>query len=196
MSICRIPVYGHMTNILAGRSNMTAILLQRYRRSWIDWLIIWNLWPKPACDITNLNFTRVGINCWIGTREVFASNAETPTLQVHHLHSQLIQCKITAWLLLKLLFVCEKHGTSLFLYSVPICEEPPLANGMYAGQHDGPVYQQGEAITAICDPGYLLNGPTERQCIADGVWSGMDSTCDQGQWNAPFLSVTCNMIVD
>ena len=104
---------------------------------------------------------------------------------MYHLRSQLIQCKITAWLLLKLLFV----GASLFLYSVPICEQPPLVNGMYAGQHDGPVYQQGEAITALCDPGYLLNGPTDRQCIADGVWSGMDSTCDQGQWNAPFLTL-------
>ena len=85
------------------------------------------------------------------------------------------------------IFCAAHYLLILFLYSVPICEEPPLTNGMYAGQHDGPVYQQGEAITAICDPGYLLNGTTERQCIADGVWSGMDSTCDQGQWNALFF---------
>ena len=54
---------------------------------------------------------------------------------------------------------------------------------MYAGPHDGPVYQQGAVITAICDPGYLLNGPAERECIADGVWSGINSTCNLGQLN-------------
>ena len=55
--------------------------------------------------------------------------------------------------------------------SVVTCTEPSLSNGIYLGDHDGPVYQIEENIHAICQPGYTLVGPITRQCQSNGQWS-------------------------
>ena len=64
--------------------------------------------------------------------------------------------------------------------SFPICKEPPLSNGIYTGVHDGPIYQQGETIHAICEPGYSLQGPISRYCIRENEWLGPEPLCVRG----------------
>jgi hypothetical protein len=61
--------------------------------------------------------------------------------------------------------------------SFPLCTEPSLSNGKYVGDHDGPTYQYAEHITALCNPGYWLEGSISRICIAEETWSGEDPKC-------------------
>ena len=39
-----------------------------------------------------------------------------------------------------------------------------------------PTVYQSEAVYT-CDPGYSLKGPSSRECLQDGVWSGTETTC-------------------
>ena len=73
--------------------------------------------------------------------------------------------------------------------SVVTCTEPSLSNGIYLGDHDGPVYQIEENIHAICQPGYTLVGPITRQCQSNGQWSEKeDSNCELGKILIIFIS--------
>lgn len=63
------------------------------------------------------------------------------------------------------------------------CTEPFIENGKYIGAHQGPNYQFGEYISAMCLPGYRLEGPITRRCLGiDGPdhWSEKDSVCVKG----------------
>jgi len=69
--------------------------------------------------------------------------------------------------------------------SIPLCIKPSLENGDYVGPHEGPNYQQGTYISAVCLPGYELEGTTiRRRCRGiDGTddWSGQNPECIRGQ---------------
>lgn len=54
-------------------------------------------------------------------------------------------------------------------------------NGGYEGFHEGPEYQFGEYIFAVCQPGYALEGGIRRRCNGDDGWSGEDPKCNQGE---------------
>lgn len=64
---------------------------------------------------------------------------------------------------------------------IPQCTKPFIANGKYEGAHQGPNYQLGEYISAVCLPGYRLEGPITRRCLGvNGRWSEKDSMCVKG----------------
>ena len=68
----------------------------------------------------------------------------------------------------------------MFFFRVPLCQEPQLFHGKYFGNHNGPLFQLGEYIYALCQPGYLLEGQITRQCIDEQSWSGEAPRCTEG----------------
>lgn len=66
--------------------------------------------------------------------------------------------------------------------SIPTCQEPSISNGIYAGVHDGPIFQKGETIHAICEPGYRLEGPIFRYCVGENEWLGSEPLCVRGKY--------------
>lgn len=64
-----------------------------------------------------------------------------------------------------------------------LCQEPSLESGMHIGDHNGPMYARGETINAVCQPGYMLEGPITRTCLGNNIWTGVNPVCIQGQFN-------------
>lgn len=63
-----------------------------------------------------------------------------------------------------------------------LCTKPSLENGDYEGSHEGPDYQLGEYISAVCLPGYSLSGSQiRRRCAGEDDWSGEDLECIRGK---------------
>lgn len=46
-----------------------------------------------------------------------------------------------------------------------------------------------EIIRYECEDGYILNGPTRRQCQSNGKWSGLDPTCEGNSSEIVYLTV-------
>ena len=57
---------------------------------------------------------------------------------------------------------------------------PPLTpptNGLISGgEGEQPV---GSTASYSCDEGYSLEGSQQRTCRSDGLWSGMEPTCER-----------------
>lgn len=69
------------------------------------------------------------------------------------------------------------------LCSVRTCIKPLLSNGVYLGDHEGPIYQYDESVQAVCTPGYTLYGPITRKCLSNGNWTEEEeSSCELGSY--------------
>jgi len=53
---------------------------------------------------------------------------------------------------------------------------PPLGNLKHGLVH-GQQYWEGKHISFSCNPGYWLKGSTERYCLMNGTWSGVQPSC-------------------
>ena len=55
----------------------------------------------------------------------------------------------------------------------------PLKNIPY-GKVKCTVKTPGGQATYSCNNGYVLEGKSKRTCLSNGVWSGKEPTCEQG----------------
>jgi len=46
---------------------------------------------------------------------------------------------------------------------------------------DNGVPTEGDTCVYQCDDGYVLSGDPARECLSNGAWSGIDTTCDIGE---------------
>ena len=53
---------------------------------------------------------------------------------------------------------------------------PPLDNPKNGFTHVQQ-YWEGRRVLLTCDPGYWLKGSSERHCLANGTWSGVQPSC-------------------
>ena len=51
-------------------------------------------------------------------------------------------------------------------------------HGYKIGEH----YWAGKMVTFACDPGYFLEGPTNRLCLENGNWSDVIPTCKKSHF--------------
>ena len=84
---------------------------------------------------------------------------------------------------------------------IEICSDlPSLTNGNidYGGAGSPDSRPVDTVATYTCNPGYTLNGGTNRTCGSDGVWSGSALTC-QREWNkvcTVYLLNVCSLFQD
>jgi hypothetical protein len=75
--------------------------------------------------------------------------------------------------------VCTEHGTwsGLPVRCQPVnCGSPSVP---LHGRVLGKVWQYLSSVEYMCDGGYVLNGTSARQCLANATWSGSEPTCEQ-----------------
>lgn len=60
------------------------------------------------------------------------------------------------------------------------CGDPGTpANGLRVGDE----FTVGSIVRYVCDAGFGLDGPADRECQVDGTWSGFLPTCvEEGKW--------------
>ena len=53
-------------------------------------------------------------------------------------------------------------------------------------------------VTVTCNSGFHLRGSSERECMSDGVWSGVEAYCEGNKWNLQrkwLFSIRGNFII-
>uniref|UniRef100_G3MSV6 Sushi domain-containing protein n=1 Tax=Amblyomma maculatum TaxID=34609 RepID=G3MSV6_AMBMU len=77
-------------------------------------------------------------------------------------------------------FYCQADGT--WSYPTPKCVEVicPQPNPIANGQINVGTRRENSTVQYTCNPGYAVDGPTERRCTNDAKWEGNDPTCERG----------------
>lgn len=85
------------------------------------------------------------------------------------------------------LLTCQANGN--WDREAPFCEPvncgPP--EDISHGFLNGSVFTYGEYIEYVCFPGYELQGSPRRQCMSNGLWSGIPASCLPCECSAPVI---------
>ena len=53
----------------------------------------------------------------------------------------------------------------------------PALENLKDGLNHGQQYWEGKHVSFTCNPGYWLKGSSERHCVTNGTWTGVQPSC-------------------
>ncbi|XP_039612578.1 complement factor B-like [Polypterus senegalus] len=75
---------------------------------------------------------------------------------------------------------CQSNGR--WSGNLPVCDKQenfcPNPGVPFGGVRSGDTFTLGSVVTFTCNSGLLLRGSVERKCLKNGVWSGVETTCE------------------